>query len=489
DVVGEQYLMQIWILRSHYFAQNSTTEHYFGKYGYYEFPEEADVDIRRTNLFGGAVKINDIMTTFDYYILALGYAPVACAQTIHRNNWVRMGNCGRSEWMIHGLWGNVGETRINLQRKICMSDKDSRSQRSRVTDYVAQVPADLPEISFPISAKFNDFNHWFDYEWCVHGYFLKYGPEKYMFQNPTEYFNLMLNFYRQVNISQKIEVAGFFPSDARLYNSDVFQQLIASFEHQPAFILSKFFGTVWNVREIQFCFNKSNVWIDCEQNMLRESVLGFNTDAVRYILQPSSYKLFPYIILQLDYDYDRNCFLIRDLRGSNYNYGLQRNAASVRYQHRALFMEQLYTDRRIMELLMKYPFWNTGNDRLQFLENRIQSALEIMTKMKSIVTFYDYIKIGLKIFKNLKVQRWISGDMRAQYYLTREMFEQRMLQIHSNPKRAIYMCIGFSFRAMRVCVDHETLEWVSCSDLEYPEMSTVERINNCPEQFRLIKYA
>ncbi|RWS25217.1 hypothetical protein B4U80_13113 [Leptotrombidium deliense] len=479
---SQQYLMQVWVWRSLKFASNLTTEHYFVKYGYYELPNDVIPDTPRRINYNRHLQLSQHRVRFDFYILSLAYVPVTCAQSVHSRKWVKTGNCVNGQWVIHGLWVNVDRETTKQHVSICNSDRAEWTDASRVRNYLIQVPEVLHHLSFPTSAVFIDANQWFDYQWCAHGYFLNDDDGGKAFDNPTEYFNLMYQFYNEVNLPQTLTMAGIIPNETALYPSARIQEVVDTFNRAPGVIVDPFHGYVRNIREIHFCFDKTNRWIDCDGRMLQEAKVRIDMNVVHYILHPETFTLMTYVILQLQYDAARKCLQIRDLRGSNYNHLIQKASRNTRYQHRAIFEEQLYTDERITKLLTMYPFWRTGQD---FLESKIECAMQIMTKMKRIGTLYDYFKTGISIFRKVKANDWISDNMRNQPEVTREMFAERINELGLDYNRVIFLCKDLRLYSIRLCIKHDDLEWVPCTDLDYPEVNQIETLTNCPVQFRL----
>ncbi|RWS21992.1 hypothetical protein B4U80_11721, partial [Leptotrombidium deliense] len=477
------YLMQIWVWRSVTFAGNLSTEHSFVKYGYYEVPEGGNVNIRLSRVESDDT---DRYTRFSNLILSLAYLPVTCAQSVHTLKWVKMESCLLSKWVLHGLWGDLpGNLQKNL-KTYCKQDIKDRSTESQVTD-ITQVPTDILNISILVSAKFDNIVQWLDYQWCSHGFFLLNNEGGVRFNSANDYFNVALKLYNKVNLMQKLNEAGFLSSDTDVYNISVFENLINSFRHRPGFVLSSLSGRVKTIRELVFCFDQETRWIRCRKSMLTGADVGVDS-RTNYIALPTRYQLFPYIMLHLLYDSNNKRFVLDNVQTPNYNYGIVMSATETRSQHKEMFTEQLYTDKRIPLLLEASPFWNIGNDGLRWFERRLPNALRLMSKVTRISTFFDYIDIGLEMFEKVRANEWVNEIIRSRDYGSREIFLNRMRQLNIPPKDIQFLCMeraNFELKEIRLCFSYNYYELVSCTPLDDPLYSQVEKLQNCPEEFEI----
>ncbi|RWS20466.1 hypothetical protein B4U80_12069 [Leptotrombidium deliense] len=476
--------MQIWVWRSATFASNLSTEHSYVKYGYYELPEGGNVNIRLPKVESDDM---DRFTRYSNYILSLAYLPTTCAQSVHTHKWVKKESCLLSEWVIHGLWGDVPPHMQKNFKTYCKQEITDRSTQSQVTD-ITQVPTAILNISIPVSARFHNVVQWLDYQWCSHGYFLLKNNKEVRFKSAVDYFNVALELYNKVNLMQRLNEAEFLSSDTAVYNMKEFERLINSFRHRPGFVLSPLSGRIYTIRELVFCFDKETHWIRCKKNMLTGAKVKVDSK-INFIALPTTYQLFPYVMLYLAYDHIGKRFLLNNLLAPNYNYGIGKAAMETRSQHKAMFQEQLYTDKRIPLLLASSPFWNIGNDGLKWFERKLPNALRLMSKMKRLSTFYDYIDIGLEMFENVRVNEWVNKNIRSRNYGSKKTFLNRMRQLNIHPKKMLFLCTGRTnfelLREIRLCFSYSTYELVSCTPLDDPLYSRIERLRNCRGEFKL----
>ncbi|RWS25494.1 hypothetical protein B4U80_13072 [Leptotrombidium deliense] len=488
----QEYFMQIRVFRSRKFMLQLINEYNFVKHGYFEQPEGVQVVEEIKTAYPNPEDPRDLRDLFidiQYYILAVSYIPIGCALQVHKNIYIRKTACVSPNWNIHGVWGN-DKSKTKRQKAICNSGVNRGDPNAYVRD-LNQIPAEYPEISVPISANFNNSLKWFDYQWCVHGYFLSSNGQR-AFATHGDYFRFAFNAYSDLNLKNKLEAANLTPSDNEIYEVESFNLFISSLPCKPEVRTLKFFGNVIVVREILFCYDLARNMVNCTADIVPQFDEK-NLEQPNVVFFPTKHVLFPHILLQLRIHkhYNKVKLLISTMRSSNYNFALVRSSHRNRMQHITAMKVQLYKDPAIPHFLEeKKNAWFTKRVnqqiKLDWHERKIESAVQLMNEVTQIITLLDYFKIAVEMFE--KVEANMLVDEQASNlvdFYTKDHFTNRMkffTGMEEIPEYVLF-CNNDIFAEIRLCFSTDTLDWIPCTALD-----TVTRFDEavtvCPTYFK-----
>ncbi|RWS06879.1 hypothetical protein B4U80_14738 [Leptotrombidium deliense] len=107
-----------------------------------------------------------------------------------------------------------------------------------------------------------------------------------------------------------------------------------------------------------------------------------------------------------------------------------------------------------------------------------------MADMKLIQTFYDYFILGIELYREISADKWFE-DLNM-HVTKKEIIDRIKSYNKGTSKKVIISCQHDMFHSIRVCFSKDTLEWISCSDTEIPEVGTAHTdVRSCGEEIQL----